>query len=121
MSFYEEVAKMQLYSDKLVAEFKEQISDVFTKLIVPKIKKSIQLSVIVGLNNTKYNEYLYITGLTDSKKELNTILLNLPLDLAFRYAMKKRYPLTFTVLALGIIWGIVDFDEWRLKNRCRKW
>jgi hypothetical protein len=85
MSFYEEVGKIQLYSDELVASFKEQVSDVFTKLIVPQVKKSIKLSAIVGLNNTKYREYLCIQSfkITGSEIVQNTISLKLPLDLEF--------------------------------------
>lgn len=41
MSFYEEIAKIKVYSDALVTEFKEQLTNVFNSLILPKIKKSI--------------------------------------------------------------------------------
>lgn len=37
--------------------------------------------------------------------------------LALRYAMKKRYPLTFTVLTIGIIWAFFDFDDWQRKKK----
>lgn len=42
-------------------------------------------------------------------------------DLAFRYAIKKRYPLTFTVLGIGIVWALLDFDDWTRKRRYRNW
>jgi hypothetical protein len=78
MSFYEEVAKIQLYSDELVTSFKEQVTDVFSKLIVPQVKESIKLSVIVGLNYTKFREYLSIRSYSTTIESIpNTISLNL--------------------------------------------
>lgn len=90
MSFYEEVAKTQLYSDELVTSFKEQVTDVFSNLIVPQVKKSIKLSVIVGLNYTKFREYLSIYS-TTIKSIPNTISLNLPLDLEFIEITEKLF------------------------------
>lgn len=40
-------------------------------------------------------------------------------NLAFRYAMNKRYPLTFTVLSIGIVWAFFDFDKWQRYRKFR--
>jgi hypothetical protein len=42
-------------------------------------------------------------------------------DLVFRYAMKKRYPLTFTVLGIGSIIAFFEFDEWQRNRKYRRY
>lgn len=105
MSFYEEVAKIQLYSDELVTSFKEHVTDVFSKLIVPQVKKSIKLSVIVGLNYTKIREYLSIRSYSTTIESIpNTISLKLPLDLEFIEITEKL----FDTYSIGILQSLLE-------------
>jgi hypothetical protein len=103
MTFYEEISKIQLYSDEIVTNFKNQLLNIFSKLILPQVKKAIKISAFVGLTNTECIEYIYITS-TSSHDELNTILLILPSDLGKSEIMEKL----FDIYSIGILSDLLE-------------
>jgi hypothetical protein len=58
-------------------------------------------------------EYSWIDG----PKALNREISTDKSKLVFRYAMKKRYPLTFIALTIGSIWALFDYDAFKRKRR----
>jgi hypothetical protein len=58
-------------------------------------------------------EYNWVNG----PKALNGEISMDKSNLVFRYAMKKRYPLTFFALSVGAIWAFLDYDDFKRKRR----